>query len=152
MNERSLVEVLGTHMAWRTGCAGILIEQIRWVDTLSAILLTGLVEGSCNCCRGRNQRLVETWIVSLCALRWCLCEVSNCFISGIFPISAIARVRTSRGQVLKLVRVLSVLSVGGVVRVLVLRVHIGGTNGEVAEVSCNWDGMRNTGDLCFIKS
>jgi hypothetical protein len=55
MNERSLVEVLGTHMAWRTGCAGILIEQIRWVDTLSAILLTGLVEGSCNCCRGRKS-------------------------------------------------------------------------------------------------
>jgi hypothetical protein len=52
MNERSLVEVevLDTHMAWKTACAGILIEQIHWVGTLSAILLTGPVEGSCSYC------------------------------------------------------------------------------------------------------
>jgi len=55
MSERSLVEGLGTHMAGKTACAGILIEQIHWVGTLSAILLTGLVEGSCNCCRGRKS-------------------------------------------------------------------------------------------------
>jgi len=75
-------------------------------------------------------------MVSLCALRWCLREVSDCLISGILPISTIARVRTSRGQVLEFIRVLSVFSVG-VVYVLVLGVHIGGTYGEIAEVSCN---------------
>jgi len=75
-------------------------------------------------------------VVSLCALRWCFGEVSNCFISGILPITTIARVRTCRGQVLELVRILSVFSVG-VVRVLILRVHIGGTYGEIAEVSCD---------------
>ena len=75
-------------------------------------------------------------MVSLCALRWCLREVSDCFISGILPIPTIAGVRTSRGQVLKLVRVVSVFPIG-VVHVLVLRVHIGGTYGEIAEVSCN---------------
>jgi hypothetical protein len=90
-------------------------------------------------------------MASLCALRWCLREVSNCFISSILPIPTIAGVRTSRGQVLKLIRVLSVLPVGGV-RVLVLRVHIGGTYGEIAEVSCDWDRVRNTQDVYFIKS
>jgi len=55
MNEQSLVEGSGTHMAWKKACAGILIEQIHWVGTLSAILLTGPVEGSCNCCRGRKS-------------------------------------------------------------------------------------------------
>lgn len=29
MSERSLVEGLGTHMAGKTACAGILIEQIH---------------------------------------------------------------------------------------------------------------------------
>ena len=74
-------------------------------------------------------------MVSLCALRWCLREVSDCFIPGILPIPTIARVRTSRGQVLKLVRVFPVFSV--VVHVLVLRVHIGGAYCKIAEVSCN---------------
>ena len=76
---------------------------------------------------------MKTRIGSACALRWSLREVSDCFISGILPITAIARVRTSRGQVLKLVRVLSV----GAIHVLVLRMHIGGTYGEIAEVTCN---------------
>ena len=73
--------------------------------------------------------------MSLCALRWCLREVSDCFISGILPVPTIGGVRTSRGQILKLVRVLSIFSI--VVHVLVLRVHIGGTYGEIAEVSRN---------------
>jgi hypothetical protein len=51
MNVRSPVEGLGTHTAWKTACAGILIERIHWVGTLSAILLTGPVEGGCNYCR-----------------------------------------------------------------------------------------------------
>jgi len=55
MNERSLVDGSGTHMAWKIVCAGILIEQIRWVGTLSATLLTGLVEGGRNCYRGRKS-------------------------------------------------------------------------------------------------
>jgi len=136
MNEKSPVGGSGTHMAWKIGCAGILIEQIHWVGTLSATLLTGPAEGGCNCCRGRESVTHGDRVVSLCALGWCLREVSNCFISGILPIPTIARVRTSRGQVLKFVRVLSVFSVG-VVHVLILRVHIGGTYGEIAEVSCN---------------
>lgn len=51
MNERSLVEGLGMHMAWKTVCAELLIEQIHWVGTLSAILLTDPAEGSYNCYR-----------------------------------------------------------------------------------------------------
>ena len=55
MNERSLVDGLGTHMAWKTGCVGILIGQIHWAGTLSAISFGGPVEGSCNCCQGRKS-------------------------------------------------------------------------------------------------
>lgn len=80
-----------------------------------------------------NQRLVEAKAVLLCAPRWCLREVSDSFISGILPIAPITRVRTPRGQVLELVRVLSVRGV----HVLVLGVHIGGTYSEIAEVSRN---------------
>jgi hypothetical protein len=114
-----------------------LIEQIHWAGTLSAILSISPVGDSCNYCRGGKSASHEDQDrVSLCALRWSLREVSDCFISGILPITAIARVWASRGQVLKLVRVLSMLSVGGI-HVLVLRMHIGGTYGEIAEVSCN---------------
>jgi hypothetical protein len=80
-----------------------------------------------------NQQLIETRMVSLCALRWCLREVSDCFVSGILPIATIARVRTSGSQVLKLVCVFSVR----VIHILVLGVHVGGTNGEIAEMACN---------------
>jgi len=55
MNELSLAEGSGTHMVWKTGCAGILIGQIHWVGTLSARLLMGLVGGNRNCCRGRKS-------------------------------------------------------------------------------------------------
>lgn len=74
-------------------------------------------------------------MVSLCALRWCVRKVSDCFISGVLPVPTISGVWTSRSQVLKLVRVLPVFPV--VVHVLVMGVHIGGTYGEIAEVSCN---------------
>ena len=152
MNERSPVDGSGTHMAWKTTCAGILIEQIHWVDTPSATLLTGPVEGGCNCYQSR--KISDSWgpgVVSLCALRWCLREVSNCFISGILPITTITRVRTSRGQILKFVRVLSAFSVG-VVHVLILRVHIGGTYGKIAEVPCDWGRVRTTKGVHFIES
>jgi len=55
MNERSLVDGSDKQVAEKTTCAGILIEQTRWVGTLSATLLTGLVGGGCNCCRDRKS-------------------------------------------------------------------------------------------------
>ena len=54
-NGRSLVEESSTDMGSRTRYAEISIERIRWVDTLSAILLISLVEGSYDYYRGRNS-------------------------------------------------------------------------------------------------
>lgn len=55
MSERSLEDLSGMHMAWKIVCVGISIEQVDWAGTLSAMLLTGPVEGGCNCYQGRKS-------------------------------------------------------------------------------------------------